>query len=197
MGLVNRMSCVLHASTKAWAAVSSQMANMVRLLVSLSCFAPAFVVGLVTMQRPPAPAFVIDLTVQAGKASKTAHAVRLGQGFAPKERSVVRPVLEAKAGQPILVRWTLTRSAGQPALKGIIVHFFVTPEEKVGQAVAAKKNNPVESALTMDFKASDKAQGELRITLDQPGAYLLKLETIGAGDTDGRESFAALDLVLR
>jgi hypothetical protein len=148
---------------------------------------------LMGLQGPPAPPFAIELTATAGKTSKTAHAA----DFAPRKQDQVRPILEAKAGQPIVVRWTLTRGTGQSALKNVVVHFFVTPEEKVGQGTKARKDNPVESALTMDFKAGGKAQGELHFSLDQPGAYLLRLETIGAGDADGRESFAALDLVLR
>jgi hypothetical protein len=156
-----------------------------------------YLVLLLGLAQAPAPPFTIDLTVTAGKASKTAHAEEPREGFAPNRKPAARPVLEARAGRPVTVRWKLTRGAGQPAVKGVIVHFFATPEEKAGQAVKARKDNPVETALTMDFKAGERAEGELTFTLERAGAYLLRLETIGAGDADGRESAAALDLVLR
>jgi hypothetical protein len=108
-------------------------------------------------------------------------------------------VLQAKSGERVIVHWVITRGARQPAVKNVLVHFFVVPLEKAGQTSIPKgdKNNPVESAIVMDFKTGLKAQGEVTFTIKQPGAYLLRLETIGAGDTDGRESSAALDLVLR
>jgi hypothetical protein len=52
-----------------------------------------------------------------------------------------------------------------------------------------------ESALTMDFNPKDATRGELSFTLERPGFYLLRLETIGAAvGADGQEYFAALDL---
>ena len=52
-----------------------------------------------------------------------------------------------------------------------------------------------ETALTMDFQPKDQTKGELTFTLDQPGLYLLHLETIGAAvGAEGHEHFAALDL---
>jgi hypothetical protein len=141
-----------------------------------------------------APPFAIDLTAEAGKTSKTAHAqlVTLG-GKAP-----ARPVLEVKAGQSVRVRWTLKRTA-KAAVKAVLVHGFVVKEEAIGQAAVPKLNKgvAVESALTMDFKAGDQAEGDLSFTPAGPGAYLLRLETIGAAGTDGQETYAALDLLVR
>jgi hypothetical protein len=165
---------------------------------AVSALYPVVLLGLLAFPEQESPPFTIDLTAQVGKSSKTAHAAEPPKGLSPIRKPVVRPILEAKAGERVTVRWTLTRGAGQPALKNVLVHFFVAPEEEAGQAALPKddKNNPVESALVMDFKAGTKAQGEVTVTIAQPGAYLLRLETIGATDADGRESFAALDLVL-
>jgi hypothetical protein len=140
------------------------------------------------------PPFAIDLTATAGKESKTAHAAAVLQDFAPGRKPAPRPVLEVKAGQRVNVRWTLTLRAGQPALKNVLIHCFAAPEEKAGQAAVPRKDkdNPVESAAVADFRAGDKAQGELSFVLDRPGAYLLRVETVGIG-----ENFAALDLVVR
>jgi len=161
-------------------------------------YTPVLVLGLLGSQEARAP-FAIDLTVRVGEASKTAHAAQPTPGFTPGRKPVPRSVLQAKSGERVSVRWSVTRNTGTPAVKNVLVHFFVAPLEKAGQGAVPKgdKNNPVESAIVMDFKAGLKAQGDLSFTINQPGVYLLRLETIGASETDGRESFAALDLVLR
>ena len=55
----------------------------------------------------------------------------------------------------------------------------------------------VDSALTMDFKTDDKTEGELSFTVPNPGQYLVRLELKNAGHKDGREPFAALELLVR
>jgi hypothetical protein len=147
---------------------------------------------------PPATPlpFTIDLTVRAGKASKTAHAEILALGIKPGPRAV----LDLKAGQAVAVHWTLRRGTGQAAVKNVLVHIFVVREQAVGQATvpALNKDVAVESALTMDFRPGEKTEGDVTFTPDGAGAYLLRLETIGAAaGAGGRECFAALDLNVR
>jgi hypothetical protein len=140
--------------------------------------------------------FTIDLEVQVAKVHHTAHAETVTLGATPQSRHVLR----VQAGKPVTVRWTLRSAAGKETVKDIVVHFIVAKEEKVGQQVVPKldANVAVETALTMDFKPADQAQGELIFTLDQPGCYLVRLETIGAiADSTGHEYFAAMDLVVR
>lgn len=155
------------------------------LSLSAACYAAA----------PARGDFAIDLKVTAGKASKTAHADVAGIGVKPKPRLV----LEAKAGEPVTVAWTL-QNTGKATVKDVVVHFFAVKEEKAGQEKPPKLNKDVagESALTMDFKPKDKAEGELNLSLPGPGAYLIRVETIGvAAGKDGNEFFAALDVVVR
>jgi hypothetical protein len=142
--------------------------------------------------------FAIALEARADKASKTAHAevAGLGLGTAAKPR----PVLEVKAGQRVAVKWTLRCTDPKNTYKDVLVHFFAVKEEKAGQQAVPKLDKDVaaESALTMDFKPKDTADGELSLTIAQPGTYLLRLETIGAAvGLEGHEHFAALDLVVR
>ena len=50
----------------------------------------------------------------------------------------------------------------------------------------------------MDFGPKDKNEGELSFIIDDPGCYLLRLETIGAtAGRAGHENFAALDVKVR
>jgi hypothetical protein len=141
-----------------------------------------------------AGSFDIDFKVEADKMTKTAQADSTAAGAKPKER----PVLTVKAGTRLTARWKLTNTE-KATFKDVVVHFFVVKEEKAGQATVPKLNKDVaaESALTMDFEPKDSTRGELAFTLDTPGVYLLRVETIGAGNGgDGHEHFAAVDVVV-
>jgi hypothetical protein len=141
----------------------------------------------------PAEPFAIDLKVRAGKASKTAPTESTAPGVKPKERGV----LEVKAGDRITVKWKLSSTDAKATLKNITVHFFAVKEERVGQQIVPALNKGVvaESALGMDFSPQVKNEGTLRFTIDEPGCYLFRLETIGAtAGPVGHENFAALDV---
>jgi hypothetical protein len=155
-------------------------------------------VSLPFLLGPPARAdhFAIDLEAQSPRVTKTAHGEAFALGVKPKPRAV----LEAKAGDRLAVKWTLTSTAAKGTVKDVVVHFFVVKEEQAGQQALPKldKDVWVETALSMDFNPKDKNRGELAFTIDKPGAYLLRLETIGAAvGIEGHEHFAALDLVIR
>jgi hypothetical protein len=140
--------------------------------------------------------FTIDLEVKAGKAKKLVHAERLEPGQKPKTRAV----FEVPVAKEIRVQWTLSCTAPQGTFKDVIVHFFVVQEDKIGQPTTPKLNKEVaaESALTMDFTPGEKAKGEMKLEIARPGAYLLRLETIGAGKgNQSHEHFAALDLLVK
>ena len=137
--------------------------------------------------------FAIDLKVQAGKATKTAHAETAAIGVKPK----LRAVLAAKAGDSLTIAWRLASTDPDNTYKDVVVHFFIVREEKLGQATVPPldRDVPAESALTMDFKPKDTTEGELTVWIERAGAYLVRLETIGAAAGDeGHEHFAALDL---
>jgi hypothetical protein len=141
-------------------------------------------------------AFAIDLEAKTPAVSKTAHADVVALGVKPKERGV----LEAKAGQRVTVKWMLRNNDPKITFKDVTVHFFAVKEEKAGQLAVPKPDRdvPAESALSMDFKPKDANEGELSFTIDKPGVYLLRVETLDAAQgEDGREYFAALDLVVR
>lgn len=140
--------------------------------------------------------FTIDLEAKGQGAAKKAKAETAALGAKPGPRGV----LEAKVGEQLTVKWTLANAAPKAKVKNVVVHFFVVKEEEVGQVTLPRldKDVWVETALTMDFQPADKNQGELTFVLEKPGAYLLRLETIGAAaGADGHEHFAALDLLIR
>lgn len=145
---------------------------------------------------PAAEPFAIDLEVRSGKVRKTAQAESAAPGAKLKERDV----LEIKAGDRVTVKWKLRSTDPKATLKDITVHFFAVKEERPGQRTVPNLNKGVvaESALSMDFSPKDKNEGTLSFTIDEPGCYLFRLETIGAtAGQAGHENFAALDVKVR
>src|SRR5438270_1441916 len=139
---------------------------MLRCLVALG-----IVEGLFLSAAAQAESFTIDLKVQSGKESRTAHAEPIAIGAVPK----VRQVLETKVGAAIKVAWTLTNTSPKTEMKNVLVHFFTVKEEMLGQRAVPKltKDVSAESALTMDFGPGEKAKGTLTFTIDRPGFYLV------------------------
>jgi hypothetical protein len=158
----------------------------------------ALLAGLMMLPWPAVAAahhFTIDLKVQADRTGKTVHADTAAVGVKPKER----PVLRLKAGSRLVVQWTMTNVDPKAVFKDVVVHFFAVKVDRLGQVIPPKltKGVAAESALKMDFNPKDATRGELSFTIDTPGIYLLRLETIGAAvGLEGHEHFAALDLVI-
>jgi hypothetical protein len=156
----------------------------------------SFVLVLLLGVHGPSPVraddFAIDLSAQAAKESKAAEA----KYPLPDKKAQSRSVLTVAANTPITVKWT-ARNADKATVKDALVHFFVVKQEKPDQQDVPKltKNVIVESALTMDFKAQDKTEGEITFTVPNPGCYLLRLEIKGIAVKD--EPFAALDVIVR
>jgi hypothetical protein len=137
-------------------------------------------------------ALEVTATVSPGGQSAKARADRL------ESRSQLRPVLKLKRSQPITVKWIVTCTAPQANYKDLLIHLFVVKEQSAGQRAIPKLDKDVaaESALTMDFRPKDKARGEMHLRLESGGAYLLRLETVGAIGSANHEFSAALDLVV-
>jgi hypothetical protein len=160
---------------------------------------PAFLtwLGLVLLGAAArADHFAVELEVKQKDVVKKAQADIAALGVKPKPR----PSLEVKVGVPVTAKWTLSYTADKGKVKNVVVHFFVVKEEQAGQATIPRldKDVWVETALTMDFGPKEKNQGDLTFTIDKPGVYLLRVETIGAAaGIDGHEHFSSLDLVIR
>lgn len=137
--------------------------------------------------------FAIDLTARAGKESRSAEAVP------PGAKPPTRGVLMAASDTPITLRWTVRNRDKEATVKDVLVHALVVKEERLDQPEVPKltKGVVVESALTMDFKAQDRSEGEVTFRVPQAGCYLIRLELKGVARNGEREPFAALDLLAR
>jgi hypothetical protein len=109
-----------------------------------------------------------------------------------------RPVLKAKVGDRVRINWLFTNVYPHKTLKNVVVHFFIARESKKGQKelpdLTVADNVVLESAFDMDFKPGTKAGQRHTLKIDQPGVYLIRVETKGT-DSD-HEHFSAIDLVV-
>ena len=146
----------------------------------------AVLLALLASSTLRAADFAIDLKAQAGKETTAAA------------KAQPRTVHIAAVGTPITIKWTVRNTDKAEAVKDVLVHFFVVKIEKPDQQEVPKLTKGVlaESALTMDFKSQDRRYAVITITAPAAGCYLIRVELKGAADKDGREPFAALDLVM-
>jgi hypothetical protein len=107
-------------------------------------------------------------------------------------------VVKVKAGEPIKIQYMLTNVYPHKTLENVVVHFYVAKEEKVGQKatpdLGVEANVVLESAFEMDFKPGAKAGARNSLKLDQPGVYLIRVES--KQTQSDHEHFAAIDLVV-
>ena len=134
----------------------------------------------------------ITLDVSSGSGKQTAFVDQTP----PASGKNPRPVVKAETGEPIKIQFVLTNVYPTKTLENVVVHFFVTAEEKVGQKDLPEIGEDVvlEAAFEMDFKPGAKAGQRNTIRIDKPGVYLIRVET--RQTKSDHEHFAAVDLVV-
>jgi hypothetical protein len=105
-----------------------------------------------------------------------------------------RPSLTAAAGDRLVIRWSVTRTA-HDAAKDVLVHFYLVRIDRPGQAPPPLAPDAVllESALTMDFDTKAATSAQMTFRPEKPGAYLLRIEAQGSSGP----TYAAMDLVVK
>jgi len=124
---------------------------------------------------------------------------RAGWDTFPPEGGVnPRPVLKVRAGEPITATWLMRSAYPHGVMKGVVVHFYVAPEARVAQKAPPAPATPkvVESRFKMDFIPDFATKGLLVFQVDQPGTYLVRMESLETIAEHGHEHFSAVDLVV-
>lgn len=134
----------------------------------------------------------ITLDVTAGSNKETAFVDQTP----PESGKNPRPVLKAKAGEPIRIQWVFTNVYPHKTLENVVCHFFVARQQKVGQKELPDLGGDVvlETAFDMDFKPGGKAGARTTVHIDKPGVYLVRVES--RQTNSDHEHFAAIDLVI-
>lgn len=114
----------------------------------------------------------------------------------PESGKNPRPVIHAPAGKPLRIQWILTNVYPNKTLKNVVVHFFIVRQERVGQKEipALDDHVVIETAFDMDFQPGGKAGGRQTLRIDEPGVYLVRVET--RQTQSDHEHFSAIDLVI-
>ncbi len=161
-----------------------------------SCGIATAILLLACVSPARADHLAFHLKVKAGDKSQEAETEKQDIGVKAKERKV----LHAKAKEKLRIDWILTNISDKESAKSVLVHLIVVKEEKVGQQKISKANKDIaaESAVIVDIAPKEKTKGDLKFVINEPGAYLVRVETIGAAaGAEGHEHFAALDLVIK
>lgn len=134
----------------------------------------------------------ITLDASAGEEQKTAFMDQTPPEFGKNPR----PVLKVKAGRPIKVQWVFTNLDPHKTMENVVIHSYVARQGKVGQKDLPDLSGDVamETAFEMDFKPGSKAGARSTLKLDEPGAYLLRIES--RQTKSDHEHFAAIDLLV-
>jgi hypothetical protein len=107
-----------------------------------------------------------------------------------------RPSCAVKSHHDFVVAWKVTNVSKRETFKDVTIHCVVVAEKEPGQTTMPPLKDPVqESALWMDFKPGGAASGKFSLAIDEPGAYLLRIETREMLQTHGHEHYAAVDLI--
>jgi hypothetical protein len=136
-----------------------------------------------------------EMSLQVKSAKQRANVKYTEEQPSPKTPHP-RPVFTAQSNESLLVSWTATNKAKQATFKDVMIHCLVVAEKEPGQVeLPSPKDALQESALTMDFKPGASATGEFSIKFDEPGTYLIRVETRNMLAEHMHEHYVALDLV--
>lgn len=108
-----------------------------------------------------------------------------------------RPVVKIKASQEILVKWRMKSAFPHGSMKGVGIHFFVVREAEIGQKPVPDPAGPagiVDNSFVMDFAPNAAASGALRLKIDTPGNYLIRVQSEDTHQDHDHEHFSAIDL---
>jgi hypothetical protein len=160
-------------------------------MTALALILPALVLGPFPV---PAEHAKITLDLIAGGEQATSYVDQTP----PDSGKNPRPVLKAKAGEPIQVKYMLTNVYPHKTLEDVVVHFYVARIDAVGQktlpALEEGEDLVLETAFDMDFRPGGHAGGRSRFRVAKPGVYLVRVET--RQTQSDHEHFAAIDLVV-
>ncbi len=157
------------------------------------------------------PAALLSLALALGTGlARAEHAKITLDVVAPGERQTAymdqtppasgknpRPVVHAKAGEPIKVQYLFVNTYPNKTVQDVVVHFYIARIESEGQKDLPELAGDalvIENAFDMDFRPGGKAGGRTTVKIDTPGVYLVRVES--RNTQSDHEHFAAIDLVI-
>ena len=107
-----------------------------------------------------------------------------------------RPVLQARAGEPIRIEFIMTNVYTHDAFIDSGVRYYIVKEREAGQKpVPPLEGAPVEGSFNFALKPQAKIAVRTRVAIAEPGIYLLRVESFNT--QRDHEHFSAIDLDIR
>jgi hypothetical protein len=107
-----------------------------------------------------------------------------------------RPVLQARAGEPVRIEFIMTNVYTHDAFIDSGVRYYIVKEREAGQKpVPPLEGAPVEGSFNFSLKPQAKIAVRTRVAISEPGIYLLRVESFNT--QRDHEHFSAIDLDIR
>jgi hypothetical protein len=110
-----------------------------------------------------------------------------------------RPVAHAQVGEPIQIEWEMRSAYPHGVMKQVTVHFFVVQEQAIAQKAVPELDVPrlAESEFVLDYRPDYAAKGSVLLHVEQPGLYLVRLQSENTIKDHDHEHFSAIDLEVK
>lgn len=108
-----------------------------------------------------------------------------------------RPRMTVNSGDPLVLQFMLTNEYPHGLLKDATVRYFVvrTSQFDVKQVPELTEGVVTQGAATLDFKPKGRVGARLKFRIDEPGIYLVRVDT--QNTNRDHEHFAAIDLEVK
>ncbi len=108
-----------------------------------------------------------------------------------------RPHFTVKSGTPLVLQFILTNNYPHGETAGVIVRYFVVRTTGLGvkQTPDLKQGAVTQGTVELNFKPNDRVGARLKFRVDQPGFYLVRVDT--QNTQSDHEHFAAIDLEVK
>jgi hypothetical protein len=137
---------------------------------------------------------VVRLQVEQGAAKDQDKATAVADEEPPIGGVNPRPLLKVKAKEPLVLQFILTNTYPHGNLKDVTVRYYVVREDKPRQKIAPdpKKGAVTQGQFKMNFKPKCRVGARLAFSINEPGVYLVRVETVNTHSD--HEHFSAIDL---
>jgi hypothetical protein len=138
--------------------------------------------------------FTIDLKAAVGDDRSCAA---ISDQSPPETGVMPRPVLSVARGEVVTLQFIMTNVYPHGTIKGAGARFYVVRQEEIGQKSLPPLDAGVvtQGSFIINLKPKARIGSRLRIRLDEPGAYLLRVETQRTMST--HEHFSAIDIEVK
>jgi hypothetical protein len=108
-----------------------------------------------------------------------------------------RPRMTVKQGEPLVFEFVLTNAYPHKQIDGVVVRYFVVRTGAFGakEVPDLKASAVTDGTVTMNFKPKCRVGARLNVRIDEPGIYLVRVDT--QNTQSDHEHFSAIDLEVK